>query len=309
MNEEEPFEDLEKILASIAHFFIVNEKQHFAKILSRSDVTLDREEQTEWEDGDHWKLILEISYPIYVKLSSEEKAEFELDINNVIEPFKLRDWQHISAKIKPRPSSDLDWRKRVNDLKGCSAPSISLQELIKGRDIPSIDVEFVRALDNVNSSPRDAVSASCNILESIFKVYITDEKLSKPKKQDLQGLWKIVRSDLGFETSRVEDEDLKRILSGMLSVVDGIGAFRTHASSAHGQGRKVYKIKPRHARLAVHSAHTLALFVLEAWDEKNKRSSSKESLPTPRPLRTVRESFPSYGSSLSKEKSDYDSPQ
>jgi len=41
----------------------------------------------------------------------------------------------------------------------------------------------------------------------------------------------------------------------------------------------------------------------------NNTSSSKESLPTPRPLRTVRESFPSYGSSLSKEKSDYDFPQ
>ncbi|MEO9946799.1 abortive infection family protein [Paraglaciecola sp.] len=46
---------------------------------------------------------------------------------------------------------------------------------------------------------------------------------------------------------------------------------RTHASSAHGEGRKVYNLKPRHARLAINSAHTVALFVLETWDERRKK--------------------------------------
>jgi hypothetical protein len=154
---------------------------------------------------------------------------------------------------------------------GSSAPSKSLSELIKGRDIPTIEAEFNRALANVNSEPRVAVSAACNILESIFKVYIADEKLPQPQKQDLQSVWKVVRADLGFDTKLVQDDDLKRVLSGILSIVDGIGAFRTHASSAHGEGRKIYKLKPRHARLAIHSAHTLALFVLETWDEKRSK--------------------------------------
>ncbi len=140
--------------------------------------------------------------------------------------------------------------------------------MIKGRDIPSIEAEFNRALENVNSEPREAVSAACNILESIFKVYIADEALQMPVKQDLQSVWKIVRADLGFDTKLVQDDDLKRVISGILSIVDGIGAFRTHASSAHGEGRKIYNIKPRHARLAIHSAHTLALFIIETWDEK-----------------------------------------
>ena len=151
---------------------------------------------------------------------------------------------------------------------GSSAPSKTLAELIKGRNIPAIEQEFTRALTNVNSEPRESVSAACNILESIFKIYINDEKLKLPQKQDLQNLWKVVRSDLGFDPSRLEDDDLKKILSGILSVVDGIGAFRTHASSAHGQGRKLYNLKPRHARLAINSAHTMALFVLETWDER-----------------------------------------
>jgi hypothetical protein len=154
---------------------------------------------------------------------------------------------------------------------GSSAQSKSLSELIKGRDIPSIEAEFNRALENVNSEPREAVSAACNILESIFKVYIADEGLTAPLKQDLQSVWKVVRADLGFDTKLVQDDDLKRVLSGILSIVDGIGAFRTHASSAHGEGRKIYNIKPRHARLTIHSAHTIALFIIETWDEKRSR--------------------------------------
>lgn len=157
--------------------------------------------------------------------------------------------------------------------KNISPTSKALSELIKGLDIPSIDTEFERALSNVNTEPREAVSAACNILESIFKVYIEDEELEKPQKQDLQNVWKVVRNDLGFNTNTLEDNDLRKIMSGILSVVDGIGAFRTHASSAHGPGRKVYNLKPRHARLAIHSAHTIALFVLETWNERKSEKA------------------------------------
>jgi hypothetical protein len=50
--------------------------------------------------------------------------------------------------------------------------------------------------------------------------------------------------------------------------INGINAFRTHANSAHGAGRMMYNIKPRCARLTIHSTHTLKLFVLETWDER-----------------------------------------
>ena len=184
---------------------------------------------------------------------SDQKQDLKVKLRNTLERCNLT---YLSGGI-------------ISD--GSSAPSRSLSDLIKGRDLPSIESEFDRALSKVNSEPREAVSAACNILESIFKVYITDEGLPKPQKQDLQNVWKVVRADLGFDTKLVQDDDLKRVLSGILSIVDGIGAFRTHASSAHGEGRRVYKLKPRHARLAIHSAHTIALFVLESWDDKRER--------------------------------------
>lgn len=148
------------------------------------------------------------------------------------------------------------------------APSRTLGEFIRDRDTGSIDVEFNRALSNVETNPREATSAASNILESVCKAYIIDEELDMPAKQDLKPIWTVVRKDLNFDPSVVEDQDLQQILSGMISVVEGIGALRTHASSAHGAGKKTYKLEPRHARLAIHAAHTVALFILESWSKK-----------------------------------------
>ena len=164
---------------------------------------------------------------------------------------------------------------------GGMAPSKTLRELIHGRNIPAIHREFDRALESVESKPRDAVSAAANILESVFKVYIEDNGLPMPDKQDLQPVFKVVRTDLGLEPGNQEDQDLQRIISGLFSVVDGIGALRTHASSAHSEGRRGYKLEPRHARLAINAAHTVATFILETWD---KRAAAK---PKPRPTDLV----------------------
>ena len=60
---------------------------------------------------------------------------------------------------------------------------------------------------------------------------------------------------------QMADDDLKQILSGLFSIAAGVGALRTHEGSAHGHANKSYKIEARHARLAVHAAHTMTLFI------------------------------------------------
>jgi Abortive infection C-terminus len=148
------------------------------------------------------------------------------------------------------------------------APSKDLINLIKDLNVEALTTEFERALINVNKSPRESVSAASNILESICKIYISEEKLTPPQKQDLKSIWSVVRKHLGCDPQSIEDKDLQQILSGLISIADGVSSLRTHASSAHGAGKKSYKIESRHARLAVHSAHTIALFILETWQKK-----------------------------------------
>jgi hypothetical protein len=186
---------------------------------------------------------------------------------------EIGSWADTNKKRKEKIESSLA-RACLQYVKGgrftgqVAAPSKTLQGIIRGRDLKAINEEFERALVNVEANPREAISAASNILESICKTYIEDEGLEKPKKLDLKGVWGLVRKDLGFDPSRIEDQDLQQILTGLFSVVGGIGALRTHASSAHGASRKIYKLEPRHARLAIHSAHTVAVFIIESWDKK-----------------------------------------
>jgi len=56
----------------------------------------------------------------------------------------------------------------------------------------------------------------------------------------------------------------------LLAIVEGIDALRTHASSAHVAGKIAYKLEARHARLAIHAAHTVVLFSLETLDKCRK---------------------------------------
>lgn len=153
---------------------------------------------------------------------------------------------------------------------GPGVPSRSLKEILEDRDLVAIETEFQRAVDSVESDPGTGITAACSIIESLCKVYIEDEKLEMPSKQTIKNLWKVVRQHIGLDPGKVEDQDIARILSGFTSVVDGIGALRTHTSSAHGRGRRIYRLEPRHARLSIHAAHTLVMFVIETWEARRK---------------------------------------
>lgn len=151
---------------------------------------------------------------------------------------------------------------------GVTITSRALDQILKSRDLAALEVEHQRALASVSSDPPAALTAACAILEALFKVYIQDEGIPLPKEQTLKPLWSAVQKHLGFDPASVEDDDLRRILGGLSSVVDGIGALRTHAGSAHGRGRMRYNVQARHARLAVNASYTLTTFVLETWQAR-----------------------------------------
>ena len=197
--------------------------------------------------------------------------EESLDLDDALYEVKLKERERIARTLA---ECELQYMKGGKIVGALGVPSRTLEGFIKDRDLASIEAEFTRAIQNVETSPREAVSAASNILESVCKVYIAEEHLDPPAKKDLKSVWSVIRGHLGFDPAKVEDEDLKKILSGLLSLVDGIGALRTHASSAHGAGKRSYRLEPRHARLAVHAAHTVALFLLESWEKKRQEHAS-----------------------------------
>jgi hypothetical protein len=86
-----------------------------------------------------------------------------------------------------------------------------------------------------------------------------------PSSQTIVPLWRVVQSHLGLNLDRTLEDDQKRVLQGLASIVDGIGALRTHIGSAHGRGLQPPAIDVPEARLAVNAAHTLVTFLIERW--------------------------------------------
>jgi abortive infection Abi-like protein len=152
-----------------------------------------------------------------------------------------------------------------------TGPSKSLADRIKADGVQTIEIEYERAYKTLESDPAAAVTAACAILESVCKCYLEAEGQPLPNKQVLGQLWGAVADNLGLTPKVTADDDLKRVLQGLYSIADGVAALRTHVGSAHGHSpAKSYKLAPRHARLAVHAAHTMAMFVLETWEARKR---------------------------------------
>lgn len=133
--------------------------------------------------------------------------------------------------------------------------------------------DIKRALESCDRDPEDAVTAACSVVESVCRSVLIELGLELPAKQDITGLNKAVRDPLGLSPQRSDlpgqvADDVRKVLSGLATMIEGIGALRTHAGDAHGRERGFARIDARIARLAIHSASTAALFIIETWQKK-----------------------------------------
>lgn len=209
----------------------------------------------------------------------------------------LEEFMEVDPRWEPEPGTHAKRKERVSatlakhglayqaggKIVGAlvGAPSRTLESKLRDKDLDSVRKEFDRALASVDTDPAASVTAACAILESLCKILIEDEQLESPREQTIKPLWAVVQKHLRLDPASVEDDDLRRVLSGLTSIVDGLGAFRTHTGSAHGRGRHQYKLESRHAHLVIHAAHTLVSFVLETWDTRRAGRIASEPKNTP----------------------------
>lgn len=140
-------------------------------------------------------------------------------------------------------------------------------------DFDTVKRDLDRALASSEVDPEDAVTAACSALESVCRSILLELGEPLPAKRDIQGLYRAVRIPLDLSPDRTNlpaevAEDIRNILSGLLTAVQGVGALRTHAGDAHGRERGFRRIDARIARLSIHSASAVILFLIETWEKK-----------------------------------------
>lgn len=145
----------------------------------------------------------------------------------------------------------------------------TLEEYLKTGDFSSIENEFERAVEHIQTDPHSSITASCAIIEATLKCYIESfDNLNIPNKLNVMALWAVVQSHLDLNADTILADDQHKILKGLSSIIDGVGAFRSHIGSAHGRGSNPPSIVAAEARLAVNAAHTIVIFILEKLQAK-----------------------------------------
>jgi len=157
---------------------------------------------------------------------------------------------------------------------GFSPPVLgSLSGVADVLNFDTVSRDLERALASAEKDPEDAVTAACSTVESVCRSILIELGDSLPDKKDIKALFGAVRKPLGLGADRPDldpliADDVRKILSGLATVVEGIGALRTHGGDAHGRERGYARLDRRIANLAIHAASTVALFLIETWQRK-----------------------------------------
>ena len=133
-------------------------------------------------------------------------------------------------------------------------PTLSIPKTkIKLIKISEIDFDYLheqiaKCDDKLNLSDYDGAITNCrSLLETIFKYILDKESIEYKETASMQELFKTVSNVLKMDSTKYEDISLKKIISGLFSIVQGINEIRNKIADAHGKSvLKRYKIKKRH---------------------------------------------------------------
>lgn len=173
--------------------------------------------------------------------------------------------------------------KAVLHTRGSASAAVNaVAEHSKVLDFDTVSRGIDRALANVEDDPEDAVTAACAMIESVCRSILIELKLPLPDKKDVSALYKAVQEPLRLSPARTNlpketADDVRQILGGLITVTKGVGALRTHSGDAHGREKGAPIIDARIARLSIHSASTISLFLIETWQREQRRTLPNRS--------------------------------
>jgi hypothetical protein len=149
-----------------------------------------------------------------------------------------------------------------------------LKEKFKGSDTNYVLGQITRMESAVENDPSLAIGTAKELIETVCKTILEERKIEFPYNDDLPKLVKATAKELKLTPSDIPDEakaseSIKRLLSNLATITNGVEELRNSYGTGHGKGAKAKGLSPRHAKLAVGAASTLAIFLLETHLERN----------------------------------------
>jgi len=191
----------------------------------------------------------------------------------------LREAKHLYHQVKeshPTYAARRQWLTSeftpVLSYLETAGPELPVQETIL-QSLVKIDAQHIedtwrKAVDRLDSDPEGAIPVARALIESVCKYILESENVDYRDEGDLQKLYKATAKQLQLSPAADTEPMLRELLSGCVTVVNGIAGMRNKQSDAHGKGTQPSPTFPRHARLAVTVAGGVAMFLIETWENR-----------------------------------------
>lgn len=157
--------------------------------------------------------------------------------------------------------------------RGAALADTVISDTIISFDAEGITAAWNKALARRGTDPEGAITAARTLLEGVCKHLLEDDQGNPVYGQndDLPKLYRQVSESLNIAPSQHSEDAFKRILGSAASIVEGLGTLRNKVGDAHASGgRKPVKVAPRHAALAVNLAGSMALFLIDTANARQK---------------------------------------
>jgi len=153
-------------------------------------------------------------------------------------------------------------------------PAISTaKETLGGTDPGYVAQQITRMEAAVANDPALAIGTAKELVETCCKTILQDRRIQFGKSADLPELVKLTIKGLELTPDDIPDkakaaDTMKRLLSNLATITQGVAELRNHYGTGHGKTAGSKGLGPRHAKLAVGAASTLAVFLAETHNEK-----------------------------------------
>jgi hypothetical protein len=125
----------------------------------------------------------------------------------------------------------------------------------------------------VLNDPALAIGTAKELIETTCKTILDEKKLTYSNKADVPELVKAAAKALKLTPDDIPDvakasDTIKRLLGNLGSIPHGLAELRNLYGTGHGKSARTKGLSPRHAKLAVGAASTLAVFLMETHNEQ-----------------------------------------
>lgn len=157
-----------------------------------------------------------------------------------------------------------------------TTPGLSAaRETLAGTDPGYVAQQITRMDAAVINDPGLAIGTAKELVETCCKTILIERGVSFSKSADVPELVKLTSKELELTPGDIPDkakaaEIIKRLLSNLATITQGVAELRNHYGTGHGKASGSKGMQPRHAKLAVGAASTLAVFLAETHNERRK---------------------------------------